>query len=174
MFSIRIRFPCSFSRRREERAKRVAENQAVKQREEEERKRRAQGQWVHEEQVKRITQKKAKEMEERNRKHKEVCGEKRGTNVLYSVVSFPDPEGSGHETMYNVQCWVQAFNSARGNIVSAPDPNQPQHGSLPAIHAGVGLGLGPRLGETMCSTVLGISLKFSERQVWLDASLSIQ
>ena len=156
----------------------------MKQREEEERKRRAQGQWVHEEQVKRITQKKAKEMEERNRKHKEVCGEKRGTNVLYSVVSFPDPEGSGYETMYNVQCWVQAFNSARGNIVSAPDPNQPQRGSLPAIHAGVGLvpaihagvglGLGPRLGETMCSTVLGISLKFSERQVWLDASLSIQ
>ena len=44
----------------------------MKQREEEERKRRAQGQWVHEEQMKKIAQKKAKEMEERNRKHKEV------------------------------------------------------------------------------------------------------
>ena len=33
-------------------------------------------------------------------------------------------------------------------LVSAPDPNQPQRGSLPvldAIRAGVGLGLGPRL-----------------------------
>ena len=38
-------------------------------------------------------------------------------------------------------------------LVSVPDLNQPQHGSLPvshagileAIHAGVGLGLGPRL-----------------------------
>ena len=66
------------SRKREERAKRVAENQAMKQREEEERKRRAQGQWVHEEQMKKIAQKKAKEMEERNRKHKEVRQEGHG------------------------------------------------------------------------------------------------
>ena len=34
-------------------------------------------------------------------------------------------------------------------LVSAPDPNQPQRGSFP-IRAGVGLGLGPRLVNFWC------------------------
>ena len=41
------------------------------------------------------------------------------------------------------------YHSTSFLLVSAPDPNQPQHGLLPElleeIHAGVGLGLGPRL-----------------------------
>ena len=44
-------------------------------------------------------------------------------------------------------------------VVSAPDPNQPQHGSLPvsraileAIRAGVGLGLGLRLALWLHAT----------------------
>ena len=54
-------------------------------------------------------------------------------------------------------------------VVSAPDPNQPQHGSLPVdvIRAGVGLGLGPRLECKMtCAT---IDLKLAHPVVMVSA-----
>ena len=63
---------CIFYRKRKEREKRVAEKVA-KQREEAEKRRHAQGQTVHEEQLEKLSQKKEKEKEERNRKNKEVC-----------------------------------------------------------------------------------------------------
>ena len=75
-----------------------------------------------------------------------------------------------------------ATERAPHHLVSAPDPNQPQRGSLPvprvildAIRAGVGLGLGPRLHTTQkvyddflpalppCSTVVNAGRSAIER-----------
>ena len=46
---------------------------------------------------------------------------------------------------------LHIYSDAWIQLVLVPDPNQPQHGShlLDVIRAGVGLGLGPRLGYNM-------------------------
>ena len=61
--------------------------------------------------------------------------------------------------------WYHTTTTAPHTLVSAPDPNQPQRGSLPvsrvildAIRAGVGLGLGPRLHTHKRSTYLQVNL----------------
>ncbi len=70
------------SRKREERLRRVAEKQAALQREEEEKKKRAQGLRSRDNELKkqRITQKKVKEMEEKNKKAKVLTLPKENTS----------------------------------------------------------------------------------------------
>ena len=79
-----INIPSLHSRRREERAKRVAEKQAVLAREEQERRKRMEGQRMKDELFKKekFHQKKAKEFEQKTKKQKV------GTTFLYLYFEF--------------------------------------------------------------------------------------
>ena len=53
-----------------------------------------------------------------------------------------------------VSCRISTTRNSNNSLISGPDPNQPQCVILEATHAGVGLGLGPRLAIHMTNHLL--------------------